>query len=111
MFDQQVTRLRGVTTTDRYDQQTLDWTNPGRLDIDQVALQPRSSVETTGTGRTTVVSGWWLCTRPGVDLDLTAADRIEHGGLVLEVDGDVARWPAPGGGVHHVEAALRRVTG
>lgn len=111
MFHQQVTRLRATTTTDRYENEILDWTAPDRLDVDDVALQPRSSVETTTTGRTTVVSGWWLCTRPGVDVDLTAADRIEAGGLVLEVAGDVARWPAPGGGVHHVEAALRRVTG
>jgi hypothetical protein len=27
----------------------------------------------------------------------------------MQVIGKVARWPAPGGGVHHVEADLREV--
>ncbi|MDP5182175.1 hypothetical protein QOZ88_05960 [Blastococcus sp. BMG 814] len=112
MFHQQVTRLRGVSVTDRYENTTLDWSNPARLIVNGVSVQPRARTETTTDGRTVLVSGWWLCTAPGVDVDLTAADRVEHDGLVLEVDGDVARWPDPDGdGVHHVEAALRRVTG
>lgn len=111
MFGQTVTRLRATTTTDRYENEVLDWTAPARLDIDDVAVQPRARTETTAEGRTLVVSGWWLCSRPGVDIDLEAVDRIEFGDLVLEVDGEVARWPDPSGGVHHVEAALRRVTG
>jgi hypothetical protein len=44
-----------------------------------------------------------------MDVDLKETDRVEAWGTTMQVVGKVARWPAPGGGVHHVEADLREV--
>lgn len=52
MFGQQVTRLRATTTTDRYENEVLDWSDPDRLDVDDVSVQPRARTETTAEGRT-----------------------------------------------------------
>lgn len=91
----------------------LDWGNAVEIEVeDLVSLQPRSSSEGDQT-KPQVITGWWLCTQAGKDLDLEASDRVVCGAMVLDVVGDIARWPHPiiPGGVHHVEANLEKVTG
>lgn len=107
-----VTRVRPGLGRDRYNNPVPDWEHATRTTISGVNIQPRSQAETTTSTRNLVATGWTLYTAPGVDLDLDAGDRVEWGGLLLEVEGEAARWYDPvTGGVHHVEVALRRVTG
>lgn len=107
--------LRPREVQDRYssDATSLDYSDPVVIDVERrVELQPMSSRE-QGDHRHSVVSGWVLVTPTGMDLDLRSTDRIRHGGRVLAVAGDVARWPHPirPDLVHHVEATLEEVRG
>lgn len=108
-----VTVVRAPTVRDRWDNDVPDWAAATRTVVSGVAVQPTSQVEDATGRRVALSTGWRLFTRPGVDVDLRAADRVEWKGLSLEVIGEVARWPHPlrPGGVHHVEAELRRLEG
>jgi hypothetical protein len=75
-----------------------------------VSVQPAGSTEDV-RDRELLVGKYMLYTSRGFDIDLLATDRVEWNGITLQVDGDPNRWPAPGGGVHHVEAALKQVSG
>ncbi|AXQ65133.1 hypothetical protein SEA_SCHMIDT_11 [Gordonia phage Schmidt] len=77
-----------------------------------VSVQPNAQTE-TADHRVLLTSGWLLVTPPGMDLPLSAIDRVRFAGREVQVDGDVARWPHPTkpGGVHHVEAQLTAVSG
>lgn len=113
-FHQSFTRLRAPVVADKYGNRVRDWTAASRLDVAGVSIQPAGRAETHDAGnRDTATSGWTLRTPPGVDVDLLATDRVElDDGTVCEVVGEVARHPDPfGPGIHHVEAALQRVTG
>lgn len=106
-----VVRLRAPLAADRYGNKVRDWTAPARLPVAGVNVQPSGSPPQSDehtTTRQTTITGWRLYTRPGMDLDLVETDRIEYGGMVLEVDGKVGRWRI-NGRVHHVEAGLREV--
>lgn len=70
----------------------------------RASVQPESSEEET-TGRQTAITRWRLFAGPGTDL--LATDRVLWDDLVLEVDGEVARWKHRGR-PHHVEAVLKR---
>lgn len=114
MFEQTVTRLRAPLVADRHRNQVRDWGAAAELLVEYVNVQPVSQYEDgPGANRDRVVDGWRLYTAPGDDLDLQPTDRVRlDDGQVLEVVGDVARWPDPHtGGVHHVEANLQRVRG
>jgi hypothetical protein len=111
-FAQTVTRLRAPLVTDRYNNRVPDWPNAARTDVAGVNLQPAGSPPDSDedtVDRQVAVTGWRLYTPPGMDLDLLATDRIEYGGRVLEVVGEVGRWEVAGR-VHHVEVYLREVT-
>lgn len=113
-FHQSFTRLRAPVVADKYRNHVRDWPAATRLHVAGVSIQPAGRSETHDAGnRDTATSGWTLRTPPGRDLDLLATDRVELAdGTVCEVLGDVARHPDPfGRGIHHVEAALQRVTG
>lgn len=114
-FHQTVTRLRAPETTDKYRGRVRDWSQATALEITGVSVQPAGRAEDHSPGdRDRVTTGWNLQSRPGVDLDLLATDRVElSDGTVCEVVGEIARHPDPFGlvPVHHVEAALQRVTG
>lgn len=107
---QAVTVLRAPLVGNRYNGQVRDWTNATRTDVDGVSVQPATSTEDV-RDRELLTNTYKLFTDRGRDIDLLATDRIEWNGMTLQVDGDPNRWPAPGGGVHHVEAALKLVTG
>lgn len=113
LHTQSVVRVRAPLAADRYGNRVRDWAAAVRATLAAVNMQPAGSPP-AGTedveDRQTTVAGWSLYSDRGTDLDLEATDRIEYAGLVLEVDGEVARWPAPGGGLHHVEARLKAIT-
>lgn len=111
MFADIPVRVRAPLVADRYGNQRRDWTNATRVPLRGVNVQPggsppQSAEETVD--RQTTITGWRLYSPPGRDLDLLETDRIEYGGMVLEVDGKVGRWRL-GGTVHHVEAEMREV--
>jgi hypothetical protein len=105
-----VTVIRAPLVADRYGGQVRDWTAAVRTDVDGVSIQPTVSTEDV-RDRELLVSRYTLFTTRGRDIDLLATDRIQWNGLVLQVDGDPNRWAAPGGGLHHLEANLKQVTG
>nr|WSS66736.1 hypothetical protein OG284_36940 [Streptomyces sp. NBC_01177] len=115
-FDQEAVRMRAGRKPDRGNPSggVLDW-SPGavdRLDLPPLNVQPRVQDESTDTGRNAVITGWRVQSDEGVDLDVRARDRIEWGGELFEVEGEIARWPDPiEGGVHHTEFNIKRVTG
>lgn len=105
-----VTVIRAPLTTGRYGGKTRDWPNATRTDYPGVCVQPVSSTEDV-RDRELLIGKYMLFTSRGQDIDLLATDRVEWNGITLQVDGDPNRWPAPGGGVHHVEASLKEVSG
>lgn len=108
-----ILRPREVSSRYTPGSSTLDYTDPEVIPVEKrVSLQPVSSRE-QGDNRFSVVSGWWLCTQTGVDIDLRDTDRIRYGGLVLSVVGEVLRYPHPirVDAVHHCEATLEKVSG
>lgn len=100
-----VTRVRGVASSDAYGNETIDWSNPDRLPIAGCSVQPEQGSEET-FDRSMVVARWRLW-GPSM-MDLSARDRVEHEGLVYEVDGEVLRWP---GRLAHATCLLKRVEG
>jgi len=106
----EVTVVRAPLTPGRYGGQTRDWAAATRTVYEGVSVQPTGSTEDI-RDRELLIGRYTLFTSRGFDIDLLATDRVEWNGLTLQVDGDPNRWPAPGGGVHHVEASLKQVTG
>lgn len=111
---QSIAVLRAPLVVDDYGNPSTerDWGNATRTPYSGVNVQPigdAPSSEAVGD-RPTVITGWKLITSRGMDLDLLATDRVEHGGITTEVVGEVARYYL-GGRVHHVEARIKRVTG
>jgi hypothetical protein len=112
MFDQSVTRVRAGTRTDRAGNTIPDWDLAERTVIAHLSVQPTVQDETGSTGRPSlVITGWHVLSEPGTAPDVLPADRFRFDGITCEVDGEVARWPDSDGGVHHLEFALKRVTG
>lgn len=74
-------------------------------------IQPSIQTEAADEARTAIVTGWHAQSAPGTAPDIGALDRIEWDGKLLEVVGEVARWPDPLGGLHHIEFDLMRTTG
>lgn len=113
MFTDSITIVRAPITEDRYGNEVRDWANATRTVVHGVSVQPRSATESgSDEAREMVTTGWRIYTRTG-DLDVEPTDRIEHGDRVLEVIGEVARWPHPirRGAVHHVEIDVQRWQG
>lgn len=102
--------IRAPLAANRYGGQLRDWTTATRTTVDGVSVQPAASTEDV-RDRELLVNTYTLFTTRGRDIDLLATDRVQWNGLVLQVVGDPNRWPAPGGGIHHVEAALKLVAG
>lgn len=109
LYLQSVTILRAGTATDEYGNKRPDWGVPARIPVSGVNVQPAGGSDEDTDDKQLTVTGWRLYTPRGMDLDLRETDRVGFDGMVLQVVGKVARWPAPGGGVHHIEADLREV--
>ncbi|MEU6437426.1 hypothetical protein ABZ874_24255 [Streptomyces albidoflavus] len=109
LYTQSITILRAGIVEDDYGNEKADWADPVRLPVGGVNVQPAGGSTEDPEGKQVTVSGWRLYTPRGMDLDLRETDRVEAWGTTMQVVGKVARWPALGGGVHHVEADLREV--
>lgn len=110
-YARDVVIVRAGATSDRYNPASSrpDWGTATRTTVQAVVEQSASAEDLDS--RDTVTSSWRLYSLPGVDLDLTAYDRIEVDGQTFEVDGAPAHFTGRGGSVHHVEARLVEVTG
>ncbi|MYR29805.1 MULTISPECIES: hypothetical protein [unclassified Streptomyces] len=109
LYEQSITILRASSMRDEYGNEVDNWSAPARTAVDGVNVQPSSGSTEDTDDKQVTVTGWRLYTPRGMDLDLRETDRVEAWGTTMQVVGKVARWPAPGGGVHHVEADLREV--
>lgn len=109
LYEQSITVLRATSAPDRYGNNKPGWSDPVRTPVRGVNVQPQGGSSEDTDDKQVTVTGWRLFTPRGMDLDLRETDRVEFDGTVLQVVGKVARWPAPGGGVHHIEADLREV--
>lgn len=114
-FVDSIVILQPHVEIDRYSSiETIDWTKPPtRVEVPfLVSVQPLDSSE-GAPERPAVTTTWRLLTPPGRDLALRPQDRVEvNGEMTLSVVGDVARYRAGAPGrVHHVRAALERVSG
>jgi hypothetical protein len=114
MFDQTITRLRAeVTGTDSHGRPTRDWPGAARQDYEDVSVLPQGSTESSSQPGERTVVRWRVQSRPGVDLDVLTTDRILWADRLLEVVGEVGKWPHPikRGQVHHVEIDVQIVKG
>lgn len=110
LYRQSITIVRPGTGSDAYGNEQPDWgAGATRSVVDGVNVQPAGGSLEDTDDRQMAVTGWRLFTPRGMDLDLRETDRVELDDVQLQVAGKVARWPAPGGGVHHIEADLREV--
>ena len=110
LYQQSAVIVRPAEVEDDYHNITFDYGPAAtRIPVSGVNVQPSGGSAEDTDGRQVTVTGWRLYTPRGRDLDLRETDRIEFDGMTLQVAGKVARWPAPGGGVHHIEADLREV--
>lgn len=110
LYQQTIVIVRPGRVEDEYGNEQDDWGDTAtRIPVSGVNVQPNGGSTEDTEDRQVTVTGWRLYTPRGMDLDLRETDRVEAWGTTMQVAGKVARWPAPGGGVHHVEADLREV--
>ncbi|KOG33289.1 hypothetical protein [Streptomyces resistomycificus] len=110
LYMQSIVIVRPSTVEDDYGNEQADWGEGAtRITVSGVNVQPNGGSTEDTEDKQVVVTGWRLYTPRGMDVDLRETDRVEAWGTTMQVIGKVARWPAPGGGVHHVEADLREV--
>ena len=103
-----VTRLRATEKPNIYDPDnpTLDWADPDTQEI-RVWLEQSSGSENQDS-QDTNIGEWFMVAGP--DADIKGSDRIQFGETTLEVIGPPFPVWTPSGGLHHVEAKLRRFT-
>lgn len=110
LYEQTATIVRAGAVTDEYGNQQPDWgAGATRTPVAGVNVQPIGGSTEDTDDKQVAVTGWRLYTPRGMDIDLRETDRVEAWDTTMQVTGKVARWPAPGGGVHHIEAELREV--
>lgn len=110
LYLQSIVIVRPTKVEDDYGNEQDDWGDAAtRTPVSGVNVQPNGGSSEDTEDKQVTVTGWRLYTPRGMDLDLRETDRVEAWGTTMQVIGKVARWPAPGGGVHHVEADLREV--
>ena len=96
-FGQTVTRLRAPLVSDPYSQQVTrrDWTSAAELAIDNLAVDPGTSSETSTVNRdqiTTTPTLLWSGDNPP---DIVASDRVRLGGVTWEVVGNRSDYRHP----------------
>jgi hypothetical protein len=111
-FHHAVTVIRPGRTVDRYRNEVPDWAGATRTEVREVVVIPSEQTEVQDIGRVVTTTGWMLVSKPGTDPDIRSQDRIEWQDKLLEVVGEVGRFPVPlTGAVHHVQAHLEVVSG
>lgn len=103
-----ITVLRAPLVDDGYGNSQPDWENPTSTVVTGCRLQPERGDDYV-LDREAVITRWRLFAP--ADTDLKATDRVEHQGVIYEVEGSVEHWPSPTGRLAHVEALLRRAEG
>lgn len=110
--DQTIVVIRAGAAADRYHNAAPDWSSAAHTTVVGVSVQPEVQQETSEPGRQAATTGYRVISDLGIDVDVTASDRVEFDGVTYEVNGDVARWPDPISGlVDHVEFSIVRVRG
>ena len=112
MFNQTAVRVRAGVKTDRGGNTVPDWSNPDRLTIEGLNVQPTSQSEDADEQRNAAITGYRVQSTEGTAPDIKATDRVEWAGQSFEVDGEVAIWPDLfADTVHHIEFVMVRATG
>lgn len=112
MFNQSAVRVRAGTKTDRGGNTLPDWSNPNRLTVTGLNMQPTSQSENVDEQRDSAITGYRVQSTEGTAPDIKATDRIEWAGQVFAVEGEVAVWPRLFvDAVHHIEFVMVRATG
>ncbi|MGX1129894.1 hypothetical protein RKD49_002084 [Streptomyces glaucescens] len=110
LYEQDIVIIRPAKVEDEYGNERDDWGDAAiRILVSGVNVQPNGGSTEDTEDKQVTVTGWRLYTPRGMDVDLRETDRVAAWGTTMQVVGKVARWPAPGGGVHHVEADLQEV--
>jgi hypothetical protein len=112
LYNDSIEVLRAPLVANQYRDEKRNWGAASATPYDGVNMQPLQvpleSTEYT-EDRQTTVTRYLLITQRGMDIDLLETDRVAFAGMTFEVDGKVGRWPAPGGGLRHVEARLKEI--
>lgn len=97
--------LHPAKKTDRYGNDSWDWDNATVIEVDEVSIQPSSTVEILDDRQTTV-SGWRFYGPP--ETVIYAIDRVRVGAFLWDVSGEPQPWPDPlnAGAIDHWEAQL-----
>jgi hypothetical protein len=104
-----VTVLPSTTTEDpTTGNDSLTYPDPATAATVRGSFQPQSSTEDV-SGKDQVIATYRVFLPGGVALKST--DRLLSGGVLVEVDGAPQVWPSPFGGVDHIEANAKVVTG
>ncbi|MFF9240103.1 hypothetical protein ACF1AL_14890 [Streptomyces sp. NPDC014801] len=112
MFNQTAVRVRAGTKTDRGGNTIPDWSNPNRLTVSGLNIQPNAQSEKVDEQRDATITGYRVQSAEGTAPDIKASDRIEWNGQTFEVEGEVASWPDLfTDATHHIEFAMVRATG
>lgn len=107
MIGEEVTVLRATVTTDAYNNDQRDWSDPDEYVLAGCAIAPSSTSE-DNNGRTAVVTGLTVYATPeaatgaygwtayGDPLVIVlATDRLRIRGHVYEVVGEIGEWVDP----------------
>lgn len=105
-FVRAVTIVRAGSGTDRYGNESLDWSAASSWVTKGWLARVDESEDQDG--RDALISGWRLFLPVGTDVD--GRDRVVIDGTTYELDGPPARPWTPDG-EHHVECRLRLVEG
>lgn len=105
-FVRDVTIVRAGVTTDRYGNESTDWSAAASWATK--GWLARADQSEDQDGRDALISGWVL--RLPVGTDITGRDRVRVDGTTYELDGPPNRPWTPRG-EHHVRCRLRLVEG
>ena len=105
---QSITRIRPGTKTER-GSAVPDWKNTDRLTINGCSVQPAGTSLTQDGRIAGIMDGLTVYGPP--DADVQAGDRIEYGGKVYTINGEVLSWPSATGGLDHIQLNLERWQG
>lgn len=105
---QTVTRIRPGIKGER-GSDVFDWENAESIEIPGCSMQP-ASTSLSEDGRVLGISDGFTCYLPET-ADVQAGDRIQFGGNVYDINGDVRIWPSATGTLDHIICNLVRRSG
>lgn len=102
-----VTVVHAGVITDAYNNLIRDWAHATRTEV-RAVVQARSTTEVTAGRDQTVTT--YRCFLPD-GTPVTAQDRLEWSGVVLEVDGEPSLLKGPMPALDHIEVIGKVVSG